>query len=106
MEFKLWTFTAGTGIDIADQYKNSFYSIGIDAGIVLQILHLMPVLNQPDHEGLLPNPFRSTDEGLARPLVKDWKPEGPQFDIGEIVKDLPNHLKQETERLEGKPVPP
>jgi hypothetical protein len=106
LEFKLWIFTAGTGIDIADQYKNSFYSIGIDAGIVLQILHLMPVLNQPDHEGLLPDPFRSTDEGLARPLVKDWKAEGPQFDIGEVVKDFPNHVKQESERIEGKPVQP
>jgi hypothetical protein len=99
MELKAWIFTAGTGIDAAPAYRNSFYSIGIDLGIVLQRLNLMPTPWAPDRQGTFPNPFYSSDEGLARPLVKDWKPEGPQFDLIEVIKDFPKNVEREAKRI-------
>jgi hypothetical protein len=109
LEMKASIFTVGVGIDAAPSYQNSFYSVGIDAGIVLEILHLMPEPWQPEHQGMFPNPVAQSDAGLARPLQKDWKPKGDQFDILEVIKDFPKHSEQEVKRVEekakGEPTP-
>jgi hypothetical protein len=99
MEIKAWIFTAGIGLDRAATFKNFSYSIGADLGVILQKLNLMPTPKHPQYEGFLPSPFNCSDDGLARPLVKHWKPQGPQIDPIKVVKDLPENAAKESKRL-------
>lgn len=97
MELKAWIFTAGIGIDRAAAFKNFSYSVGADLGVILQKLNLMPTPKHPKYEGFLPSPLNCSDDGLARPLVKHWKPRGPQIDPIKVVKDLPKNITKETQ---------
>jgi hypothetical protein len=99
VEVKYSIATIGLGFDNAPRYQNFLYSVGIDAGLVLQYLNLMPTLWRPDPRGFFPNPFIRSDEGLARPIVENWEPRGPDLNPIDVIKDLPKNAADEVERL-------
>ena len=103
VEAKAWVFTAGLGLDTADQYKNFIYSVGIDLGGVLQYLYLVPRPSHPAYKGMFSTPFANSDEGLARPLVKNWRPHGPDMDPIKIIENLPEKASKEAEKIENNP---
>ncbi|HET6346089.1 MAG TPA: hypothetical protein VFH51_14225, partial [Myxococcota bacterium] len=44
-------------------------------------------------------PFILSDAGLARPLVQNYRQEGPDMDLVEIVKEAPDKAQRSLERL-------
>ncbi len=95
IEVKAWIVTTGLGVDASSNYKNSLFSLGLDLGRILQGLNLMPTPTPPRQAGLFHNPIYLSDEGLARPLVENWQPGGPDMNPLTIIKDLPENVKKE-----------
>jgi hypothetical protein len=102
LEVKPWFFTAGIGVDRSADYKNFLVSVGIDLGRVLEDLNLVPTPHTPPRNGFLPRPFIQSDDGLTRPLVKNWSPKGPEMNPVKIVKALPHRVKVEAKVLKRK----
>ena len=92
-EIKPWIISFGTGIDVADNYKNYLISIGVDVFKLMAKLGLIPRQWQPTYGGFLPSANHLSDEGLARPLVRDWKPRGPDMNPLKVTGDLPGKIR-------------
>lgn len=95
-----WIFDFGIAYDTAKQYENFIVTAGIDFIKVLSKLDLIPTPYRPQSAGFLPAPDAFTDEGLPRPLVKEWKDRGPPVNIIEVGKQLPAKIE---EKLSGVP---
>ena len=98
-ETKPWVLTLGLGIDRAYHYRNYIVSVGVDVIKVFAKLDLIPKLWHPPYGGLLSNPFRMSDLGLARPLVKDWVQKGPDIDPIQIGLDIPKKIAAQVEKV-------
>ena len=94
LEAKIWVFTAGAGFDAAAQYRNYLFSFGVDVFDVLARLGMLPITWSPKHQGLIPHKNFFSDEGLARPLVKNWKQMGPDIDPIKAALGIPAKLGQ------------
>jgi len=92
VEFKPWIFFAGAGFDLSAGYQNLITGFGIDVGKVLEKLDAVPRAWRPPAGGWFPSPTYSSDEGLARPLVKNWQPHGPKIDPIRVGLDIPKKL--------------
>jgi hypothetical protein len=93
-EVKPWIFGLGWGLDEARGYKNYLVSFGVDLFKLAWKLDWIPRPWQPPRAGWLPSPMHFSDEGLSRPLVKDWKPQGPDLDPIKVSRELPGRFKK------------
>ncbi len=93
LEAKIWVVNLGWSLDESRRYENFIYSAGIDVIKVLRKLDLVPPEVRPPYGGLLPKVTYLSDEGLARPLVKDWEDRFKNPNILEIGEQLPERLK-------------
>ena len=92
-EIKPWIFTVGLGTDVAPDYKDHFFSVGVDVIKVFEKLSLIPE-NRPPPGGLLPNPFLFSDVGLPRALVQDWKPDPHAIDPIKVALAIPGKIAE------------
>ncbi|MCU1281363.1 MAG: hypothetical protein JWM53_4909 [bacterium] len=92
VEARIWIFTVGAGVDGASQYQNYILSVGADVFGVLARLKMMPTAYTPPYGKLFPPLYRFSDEGLARPLVKNWRPIGPDLDPIKVSIGIPRNL--------------
>jgi hypothetical protein len=99
IEAKLLFFTIGAGKDVSAHYQNQLVSIGLDPFKLMEMLEIIPKAWRPPSGGILPNPFRYTDEGLARPLVHNWKPRGPDMDPIKVGLDIPSKIEKKIDKL-------
>lgn len=97
-EVKPWIFNFGLGLDVASGYRNYLVSIGVDIFKIMSKLDLIPTPWRPPLGGWLPDPRHYSDEGLARPLVKDWNPHGKEIDPIQVGLDLPNKVEEKIEK--------
>lgn len=95
VEVKFWMVTAGYGVDQAIQYQNHLVSIGLDLFEIMEKGNLIPKSWHSDFRGWWPNPMGLSDEGLARPIVKNWRPQGPDMNPVQVGLDLPDKIKKE-----------
>jgi hypothetical protein len=102
VEVQPWIFTLGFGMDVAEQYSNFIYSIGVDIVRVLMKGRIVPKPYQPPHQGMFPSPVHLSDAGLPRPLVKDWQPKGPDMNPIKIIEKIPERTKKEVKVLKKK----
>jgi len=103
LEAKAWMLTSGFGIDSASGYFNFLFGIGIDVGLVLQYLRIIPQPYHAPYRHLLPSPFLNSDDGLPRPLVAHWDSHERDLDLVKIATDVPKNIKKEMKRIkEGK----
>lgn len=110
VETKPWIFTIGWGIDRSAGYRNYLVTLSIDIFKVMEKLDLIPRPWHPPHGGFLPPITFLSDEGLARPLVKDWIPQGPQIDPIQVGLDIPRKVEEKVKSIispeESKPAVP
>lgn len=92
VEARLWIFTTGVGVDLASQYRNILFSFGVDVFGVLARLDMIPTAWTPPYAGMFPRPWIFSDLGLARPLVKNWQPQGPDIDPLKVALRIPKNL--------------
>ena len=104
IEGKFWFVTTGYGIDLSSNYQNHLFSIGIDVFKGMEMLKLIPRAWHAPRGGWFPNPFYLSDEGLARPLVKDWHPQGPDMNPIKIGLNIPHQINEEIKKF-TKPKP-
>lgn len=101
VEITAWILSFGWGLDSSKQYRNLIYSGGIDVVRLLQKIDLIPSPTHYPSQGILPNPARNSDEGLARPLVKDWvEPEAGKSVI-EIGRELPGKVQDKVKTIKN-----
>ena len=97
-EFRPWVLVFAAGIDVASQYQNTVISTGVDVGLLFEKLALVPRTPRPPRGGWLPKFNFLSDEGLARPLVKEWKDvKGP--DLIEVGKSLPGKIEERVDHV-------
>lgn len=104
IELKPWFVTLGGGFDEAPGFENILYSVGVDAGYVLERLHLVPDFGRHLYQGTFPNPVRRSDDDLARPLRQQWPPPAsekkPELNPITAIEQIPERVKKEKERLQ------
>ncbi|MBL7714356.1 MAG: hypothetical protein JNL01_02745 [Bdellovibrionales bacterium] len=99
VEFTGWIFSLGWGLDSAKGYRNLIYSAGVDVVRLLQKMDLIPMPVQYPSQGVLPNPLKNSDEGLARPLVKEWVEPAEGKSVIEIGRELPGKVQEKVKAL-------
>lgn len=100
VEIKPWIFSFGAGIDAANQYRNYIVSVGIDIIKTFEESDIIPPLWHPPYRGVFPKPTRYSDEGLARPLVKDWAAQHrTNMDPIEIGKQIPKKIEEKAKEF-------
>jgi hypothetical protein len=99
IEVKPWILSLGWGLDTSTNYRNYFGSIGVDVFKVMEKLDIIPAMWRPPYAGIAPKPGHFSDEGLSRPLVRDWKPRGPKFDPIEIGLNIPQKIQEKAEKI-------
>ena len=100
MEFKPWILSVGWGLDSSYNYKNYLGSIGIDVFKVMEKLEIIPAMWRPPYAGPFPKPTYFSDEGLARPLVKNWVQQGPALDPFKIGLAIPGKIEEKALQFE------
>jgi len=94
LEIKPYIFTVGIGTDVSSQYSNFILSVGVDLFQVLQRVKIVPIPYSPPHQGLWPSPIHLVDAGLPRPLVKDWRPQGPDMNPIHVIQKIPERTEK------------
>ncbi|MDB4969045.1 MAG: hypothetical protein JWN44_4734 [Myxococcales bacterium] len=92
LEARIWILTIGGAIDAASGYRNSIVSVGADVFGIFARLKMMPTAYTPPYGRMFPRPYAFSDEGLARPLVKDWHAIGPDMDPIKVSIGIPKNL--------------
>ncbi len=103
VELKPWIFSLGWGLDNATGYRNYLFSLGVDIFNVMAKLDIIPTAWHPPYKGIAPSPTSLSDEGLPRPMVKNWRPRGPNMNPLEVGLSIPEKLEQKAEAI-GKSV--
>ena len=93
VEARIWIFTVGGGVDVADAYRSFLLSVGVDVFGVMARLRVIPPFGTPPAGKMFPRPWSASDEGLARPLVKSWK-QGAGIDPIAAGLGIPKNLEQ------------
>lgn len=91
---KPWIFMFSYGMDVGAGYMNYIVSSGVDLIKVMEKLDLIPKAWRPPYEGAFPRITRISDSGMPRPMVKNWKQQGPEIDPIAVGLDLPNRIEQ------------
>lgn len=94
-----WIFYVGGGFDISANYDNYLFSLGLDLVELMKKLDLVPPMPHPPYRGLLPPPTHFSDEGLARPLVKDWQDDGSQLSPLEFGREIQKRIQEKAKEL-------
>lgn len=89
-----WVLVAATGVDIAPGYLNFLLGFGVDLVRVFEKLELIPERYFPPRGGFLPAIAHLSDEGLPRPLVKNWVQKGPTIDPIKAGMNLPTKVEE------------
>jgi hypothetical protein len=105
IEIKPWLFTLGLGGDLSSGYSNVITSVGVDLIKGLMKLGIIPKPYNPTYKGFFPSPTRIRDDGLPRPMVVNWHPEGPDMNPIKIIEKIPEKVSEKIKSLE-KPKPP
>ena len=98
LEVKPWILSLGWAMDTAPDYRNYLVSVSIDVIKTMTKLELIPKLPSHHSEKFLPEPGYLSDAGLARPLVRHWK---PQREIDPISAGLavPSKIAEKIENV-------
>ncbi len=94
-------FNTSMGFDIANDYKNYIFGVGIDIVRTLRFFDIIPKHTVSPTNQTAPNPMRPSAEGMPEGLTsREPKTEsGPDLeDVGQIIKDIP---KRTLEKLSG-----
>ena len=102
VEIHPWLLTIGWGMDTADSYDSYLASVGVDLIRLMGKLDLIPKPWRPAEGGFLPNPFRMSSEGLARPLDPEWRPHGEDLNPFRVGWGIPGKLRDVPEKLPQK----
>lgn len=99
IELKPWVLYFGAAADLAWLYMNATAAVGIDVVKIFEKLDLIPP-TQPKmvSGGFLPSPFRFLDEGLPRPLVKNWKATGPAINPIRVGLEMPGRIRDKAKK--------
>jgi len=93
-----WIFDLGVGLDSSTNYKNYLLSFGLNISKLFEKLSLIPSEQHPPQNKILPRPDRLSEEGLPRPLVKNWNPkehvENPENNFIQVGLNLPVKLEK------------
>jgi hypothetical protein len=98
--FNLWVVNLGWGIDVAPRYTNYIYTAAIDVLRLFRKLDLIREDWHPPNGGLFPPMTRYSEDGLPRPLVKNWSTRKKPTNILEIGKEFPERLQKKVEELQ------
>ena len=93
IELKPWVFSLGWGLDSAPNFQNYIVSAGIDLFKVMEKLDIIPTPYHAPRAGVFPKVNYLSDEGLARPLVKEWVSKGPSIDPIDIGLNIPKKVQ-------------
>ncbi|MGK5088280.1 hypothetical protein WDW86_12040 [Bdellovibrionota bacterium FG-2] len=102
-----WIFSLGASIDVASQYRNTLFAVGVDVGRTLKKFKVAPSTLPAPPGGLFPKPFEASDDWFPPRLQDD--PENSFQEIGpsperiikrignidQIIKDQPKALEEE-----------
>ena len=94
IEARIWIFTLGAAVDEASHYENGIVSFGADIFGILARLKVIPTGYASPRGGMFPRPWLFSDEGLARPLVHDWAPRGPDLNPITVGIGIPRNLER------------
>ncbi len=98
LEIDPWIFSLGWGLDYGVGYQNYIYTAGLDIIKIAKKLDLIPQGWHPPTGGFLPPPLQMSDEGLARPLVENWKEHPENLSVLEIGKAIPKRIHERLKR--------
>ncbi len=99
VDFKVWIFDLGWGIDYARDYRNYITSLGVDVIKLMRKTGLIPPDAGPPSAGFFPPPFHQSDDGLPRALVKEWHNSYPQPDIIDIGLGIPKRAQDQLYKM-------
>ena len=96
-----WIFSVGSSVDLARDYRNYLFSVGIDLGRTLKKLRVLPSTVPAPAGGLFPNPLEVSDDWLARRIQDD--PENAFQEIGSSLERLDHRIKNADQILKDQP---
>ncbi len=100
LEIHPWIFKLGWGIDRAPRYVNYIASLGLDLIKIGRKLDLIPMgYRPPPHDGFFPPRTQQIDDGLPRPLVKNWTPPLHQTDVVDAALEFPGRLQKKVQSV-------
>lgn len=97
IELRPWILSLGWGIDIAPRYQNYLISVGLNLLKTMQKLDLLPDPPRKDSGRSFPPLLHDSDDGLPRPLVKNWHPERSSIDPIQAGLEIPEKLQKKLE---------
>lgn len=86
----IWAFTLGGAADLAKGYSNTLFSFGLDIGLVLKKLRILPRTVSAPAGGILPNPIEINEDWLTPRLQDD--PENSFHEIGASIQRISKRL--------------
>jgi len=90
-------FNTSVGLDIANDYKNYIFGVGIDIVRTLRFFDIIPQHTVSPANQTAPNPTKPSAEGMPEGLTsKEPKTEsGPDLEeVGQIIQDIPRRTMQ------------
>ena len=101
IDFKVWIFDIGWGIDYAFDYRNYITSLGVDIIKLMRKTDLIPPDAGPPPAGTFPSAFHKSDDGLPRALVKEWHNTYPQPDLIDIGLGIPKRAQNKLQQMKA-----
>lgn len=102
LEVNPYFINLGGGIDLATDYKNVMFTIGIDIVRTARTLRLIPQDPVPPYNGFFPKPHTFSADGLPPGLTKGEEQsfKAPDVgDVGTILKDIPKRVVEQVEKV-------
>ena len=99
IEVKPWILTVGWALDYASNYRNYIFSLGVDIFAAMAKLDIIPTAWQPPSAGIAPKPTTFSDEGLPRPIVKNWQSHGPDMNPFKVGLDIPKNIQKKATEI-------
>jgi hypothetical protein len=96
-----WVFALGAAVDLARNYRNYLFSVGLDIGRTLKRFKLIPPTVPGPPGGLFPRSFEILDDWLPPRLQDD--PENSFQEIGASIRRITNHVGNLEEIIEHQP---
>ncbi len=106
VDVNIYMFNTGIGIDHANGYRNFVAGIGIDIIRALRALDIVPKDNLPPYNGVGPDPFKVSADGLSAGLSYGEKKSVPNQSLGDvrqIIEDAPGKI---SDKIQGKSIEP
>lgn len=104
IEVKPWILSLGWGLDLAPDYRNYLVSLSIDVVKTMTKLDIIPRTSSTHASQFLPRPGNLSEAGLARPLMRNWRPQR-QIDPIEAGLAVPGKVAEKIENVLSAIVP-